>query len=258
MLKRYTTDFTVVSNTSIDAEYILLTLQHPEKLPEINAGQFVEIKVPDSAKSFLRRPISIHDVDYAANTISLLIRIVGSGTLLLSKLTCGDKVNLVFPLGNGFTLEKAGDRPLLIGGGVGTAPMLYLARRLKELGAAPTLLFGARKADGLLCMDKFEAVGSVSVTTEDGSAGVKGFVVDHPIMTEHLQEYTSIFVCGPTPMMKAVASMAKNNGVYCEVSLENKMACGIGVCLCCVTDTKEGHKCVCSEGPVFDINDLKW
>lgn len=257
MLKRFTTDFSVLENKKIGEDYILLTLKHPNCLPEINAGQFVEVQIPDSAKSFLRRPISIHDVNYEQNTISLLIRVVGNGTQLLSTLLCKEIVNLVYPLGNGFSIEKAGSRPLLVAGGVGVAPMLYLAKKLKQYGVTPEFLFGARTSKDLLLLDTFRSEGVVNITTEDGSAGEKGFVTNHSLF-ENLKNYSSVMVCGPTPMMKAVGVAATKASIRCEVSLENKMACGIGVCLCCVTDTKEGHKCVCSEGPVFEINDLKW
>ncbi|MCQ2375620.1 MAG: dihydroorotate dehydrogenase electron transfer subunit [Salinivirgaceae bacterium] len=258
MLKRFTTDFTVVAAEMIDCEYVLLTLKHPEQLPEINAGQFVEVKLPDSATSFLRRPISIHDVNRDNQTLQLLIRVVGNGTKLLSLLTIGDKLNLVYPLGNGFSLDKAGNRPLLVGGGVGVAPMLYLGKRLVEMGAQPEFLFGARNKSGLLRLAEFEKIAKVNITTEDGSVGTKGFVTNHSAIESNIANYSSLLVCGPMPMMKAVAAKAKAAGVRCEVSLENKMACGIGVCLCCVTETKEGHKCVCSQGPVFEINELKW
>lgn len=258
MLKRYTTDFIVSSNTPVDDDYFVLVVKHPETLPEIAAGQFAELSIPDASTTFLRRPISIHDVNYTDNTISLLIKKVGNGTNLLSKLNKGDKLNMVYPLGNGFSIDKAGKRPLLVGGGVGIAPLYYLAKVLKEKGSEPEFLLGARSQSGLLRLDDFQSIASVAVTTEDGSMGTKGFVVNHSCLAESISNYTSILVCGPTPMMKAVAALAKQSNVYCEVSLENKMACGIGVCLCCVTDTQKGHKCVCSDGPVFDINELKW
>lgn len=258
MLQRFTTDFSVVSNEMIDNEYVLMRIKHPGQLPEIHAGQFVELKIPDTAHTFLRRPISIHDVNYVNNTIDLLIRIVGNGTYLLSKLDVNEIVNVVFPLGNGFSISKSGERPLLIGGGVGTAPMLYLARKLKEQGRKPEFLFGVRQSSGLLRISEFQKFGKVNITTEDGSAGTRGFVTDHAALKSEISNYTNFFVCGPTPMMKAVARIAVASNIDCEVSLENKMACGIGVCLCCVTDTKSGHKCVCSDGPVFNVKGLKW
>ncbi len=258
MLKRFAKDFTVVELRPITIDYFVLVLKHDGALPPIAAGQFVEVQIPDTAKTFLRRPISIHDVNYQENTISLLVKVVGNGTSILREVNLGTTLNLVFPLGNGFSVDKAGDRPLLIGGGVGVAPLLYLGKVLTEKGCKPEYLFGARDNKGLLRIDEYLKVGDVNIATEDGSEGKQGFVTDHEVISKHAKQYTSFFVCGPTPMMKAVAKIARDNDVLCEVSLENKMACGIGVCLCCVTDTKEGHKCVCSEGPVFNINDLKW
>lgn len=258
MLKRYTTDFSVEQLERIGKDYILLTLKNPGKMPEVAAGQFVEVQIPDTANTFLRRPISVHDVDYETHTLSLLVRIVGNGTEKLSLMKKGETINLVYPLGNGFDLSKVGDKPLLIGGGVGIAPLLYLGKKLKECGKPVEFLFGSRDKDGLLRNDIYEQIGKINITTEDGSVGTKGFVTNHECLCGNVNSYTSFLVCGPTPMMKAVGNVAKANGIPCFVSLENKMACGIGVCLCCVTDTKEGHKCVCSEGPVFEINDLKW
>lgn len=258
MLKRFTTDFEVVSLEKTGEDFILLTLKHPEKLPEICAGQFVEVKIPDTAGTFLRRPISIHDVDYSTNTLTLLVKIVGNGTRKISQLSSGSIVNLVYPLGNGFPVDKWGNKPLLIGGGVGVAPLLYLAKEINRNGGKAEFLFGARNAQGVLREEVYSAYGKVNITTEDGSMGIRGFVTDHECLTTNAKNYSSFLVCGPTPMMKAVSKVAKAHNIPCYVSLENKMACGIGVCLCCVTDTVQGHKCVCSEGPVFEINDLKW
>ncbi len=254
------TDFLVEKSESIPPNYISLTIKPINgSLPPILPGQFVEVKVPDTAKTFLRRPISIHDVDSDKQTITLLIRVVGNGTKQLSLLQEGDKINVVFPLGNGFDLSRVGKRPLLIGGGVGVAPLLYLGRCLKQQNVEVDFLFGVRSKNDLLRYDVYSSVGRVNITTEDGSMGKQGFVTDHDFLSlQNIGKFTSLLVCGPTPMMKAVGNLAKKANIPCFVSLENKMACGIGVCLCCVTDTNEGHKCVCSDGPIFDINDLKW
>ena len=257
MLKRSITDFTVVENTTVGVGFFRLKLRHPRQLPQINAGQFVEVRTPDTAHTFLRRPISIHDVNYEDNTISLLVKIAGNGTNLLSKLPIGAQLNLVYPLGNGFTLDAPYKKVLLAGGGVGIAPLLYLGKVLKDKGVEVEFLFGARNAEGLLCLSDFEAIGKVNITTEDGSQGTKGLVINHKVM-DSITDFDTVTVCGPTPMMKAIAEICRKANVNCEVSLENKMACGIGVCLCCVTKTTEGHRCVCSDGPVFNINQLEW
>jgi dihydroorotate dehydrogenase electron transfer subunit len=167
-------------------------------------------------------------------------------------------VNLLMPLGNGFTIPCGSKamRPLLIGGGVGVAPLLFLGDTLQKAGYQPEFLLGARSETDIMLLSDFRQRGVVHVTTEDGSMGEKGFVTGHSILQNSL--YDRIYTCGPKPMMVAVARYAQSRNIPCEVSLENIMACGIGACLCCVEKTKEGHQCVCTDGPVFNINQLTW
>ena len=221
-------------------------------LPEILPGQFVEVAV-DSV--MLRRPISVCDVDYAENILYLLVRNAGKGTSAMLNMKAGQVLNIMLPLGNGFNTDCKGKKMLLIGGGVGTAPMLYLGKKLKENGADVTFLTGAKTASELLLIKEMEQIAPVAVTTDDGTAGDKGFVVNSSVWTE---AWDHICCCGPAPMMKAVAKLAREKNIPCEVSLENMMACGLGACLCCVEKTVKGNVCVCSEGPIFDINDLTW
>ncbi len=224
-------------------------------LPAILPGQFVQVAA-NTPGVFLRRPISINDVNYDQNTIDLLIRKAGKGTSTLVALKEGDKLNILLPLGNGFSFDVAsGSRLLLIGGGVGVAPLLYLGRKLKEAGHKPEFLLGARSAADLLELDDFAAVGTVHVSTEDGSMGEHGLVTRHSALEGNID---TIYCCGPAPMMKAVAAIARERAINCEVSLENMMACGLGACLCCVENTVKGNVCVCTEGPVFNINLLNW
>lgn len=224
-------------------------------LPAILPGQFVQVAA-NTPGVFLRRPISINDVNYDQNTIDLLIRKAGKGTSTLVALKEGDKLNILLPLGNGFSLDVAsGSRLLLIGGGVGVVPLLYLGRKLKEAGHKPEFLLGARSAADLLELDDFAAIGTVHVSTEDGSMGEHGLVTHHSALEGNID---TIYCCGPAPMMKAVASIARERAINCEVSLENMMACGLGACLCCVENTVKGNVCVCTEGPVFNINLLNW
>ena len=247
-MKKHIIDLRVESNEQIGGSFVLLRLSPVEgSLPECLPGQFAQLRI-DAPNVFLRRPISIHDV--ADGQIMFLVQVVGNGTRWLAELKQGDVLNAVLPLGNGFSMDKAKESPLLVGGGVGVAPLLYLGRKLRERGTRPTFLLGARTADMLLRLNEFRALGDVFVTTEDGSMGEKGFVTQHSILEN--RHFDIIQTCGPTPMMKAVASWAAAHGVYCEVSLENRMACGIGACLCCVQKTTEGHKCVCTDGPVFE------
>jgi len=254
MLKKFELTLTVVENLKLNNSFFKLILTHSQKLPEMLPGQFVEVKVENTPTVYLRRPISINDVDYKANTLSLIIKSVGDGANALSKLSKGDSLNLLLPLGNGFTLLEGGSA-ILVGGGVGIAPLLYLGRKLKENGVKVSYLLGFKYQSDLIDLSSFEAIGEVNITTEDGSVGVKGFVTNHPVISG---KFDRMYVCGPTPMMKSVAKCALQSGTDCEVSLENMMACGLGACLGCVTQTKEGHKCVCSDGPVFNIKDLEW
>ena len=256
-MKKYILDLEVTSNSKLGNNFILMKLTDKTELPDMRAGQFAELKIENSPKTFLRRPISINYVDRSKNEIWFLIQLVGEGTHKLAELKAGEKLNVVLPLGNGFSKpEDKSKKVLLVGGGVGVAPMLMLGKELKKDGIEPTFLMGARTSNMLLEKDLFESIGRYKVTTEDGSEGEKGFVTNHSILKN--EKFDKIYVCGPTPMMKAVAKYAKEAGIDCEVSLENKMACGLGACLCCVTETTEGHKCVCSDGPVFNINELKW
>ena len=258
-MKKYMSDLSVVANESVGNGFFLMTLKFDDEVPDVRPGQFVEIRVKGADGVMLRRPISIHDFDSVKCTMTLLVHIVGDGTKALSQYSIGDKVDVVYPLGNGFDLKEAGNRPLLVGGGVGVAPLFLLAKELKAIGAEPVFLLGAKTANGLLRINEYQAVCKVDVATEDGSLGVKGFVTNHPDLSiDGLRNFTSVLQCGPTPMMKAVAAKATEAGDKCFASLENMMACGIGVCLCCVNDTVNGMKRVCADGPVFNVKELKW
>ena len=222
-MKKTVMDFRVVENRHIHSLYSLLRLTpcSGERLPEMLPGQFVQVAVDTSKTTFLRRPISINMVDREANELWLLVRRTREGS----------------------------------GGGVGVAPLLYFGRVLREAGYKPEFLLGARSSGDLLELEEFEKLGPVYVSTDDGSAGEKGVVTLNSVLSEHID---MIYCCGPAPMMKAVARVAREKGSGCEVSLENMMACGLGACLCCVEKTVKGNVCVCTEGPVFNINQLTW
>ena len=255
-MKKVLVDLTIKEVQHVNANCVLLVMRADEPLPMTFPGQFAELRVDNTPSVVLRRPISVHSFDAENNEIGFLVQVVGDGTRWLASLKEGDKVNTLMPLGNGFTLPEAcSGRSLLVGGGVGSAPLYYLAQELKKRGCDFSLLIGARSAKDLYRRDAYEALGRVEYTTEDGSLGEKGYVTNHSMLAE---KFDRIYTCGPKPMMLAVAKYARENGIACEVSLENKMACGLGACLCCVEDTKEGHKCVCTDGPVFSIDELKW
>jgi dihydroorotate dehydrogenase electron transfer subunit len=255
-MKKFVHNLTICSYKLIGKDYFVLGVTDKELLPEMFPGQFAEIKVDNNPNVFLRRPISIHDVDYDTNILYLLIRIVGEGTRTMASLKVGDNINLVYPLGNTFN-TKGVKNVLLAGGGCGIAPMLFLARHLHKQKIEVTTLIGGRSAVDILEPDEFRKYGKVCISADDGSLGEKGFMTKNSVL-DNLKSFDRIYSCGPLPMMKVFAAIAKENGIDCEVSLENTMACGIGACLCCVTETTAGNKCVCTEGPVFNINQLKW
>ncbi len=256
-MKKYILDLTVSEVCRINDKYVLIKLTHAEKLPPMVPGQFVEVRVDGSPTTFLRRPISINFVDYDSNELWLLVAAIGDGTRRLAELKKGETLNCVLPLGRGFTIPEQRDaRLLLVGGGVGVAPLLYMGKVMRDRGMEPTFLLGARSASDLLLLEEFRKYGRVLITTEDGTAGERGFVTNHSVLGE--ERFSLISTCGPKPMMMAVARYAAKAQIECEVSLENMMACGVGACLCCVEDTTEGNVCVCKEGPVFNIRQLKW
>lgn len=258
-MNKQQTDMLVVANEALGERYTLMTLTPADntRLPIINPGQFVNVECSDSKSTFLRRPISICDVDYADQTLKLLIRNAGPGTDSLCRLATGRIVNIIYPLGTGFPEElRPEQKVLLIGGGVGVAPLLYYGRRLRYQNIDCRFVLGARSAQDLLLLDTFGSIAPVEVATEDGSMGTKGFVTECPSLLSN--DYDIWCVCGPMPMMKAVARLARKNDTQCYVSLENKMACGLGACLCCVENTVDGHLCTCTSGPVFDTAQLLW
>ncbi len=249
-------DFDLISNKKLTGDYFILDLSSKSKLAEIFPGQFVQLRVDNDRNTFLRRPISVFDVDYEKNVISLLIKKVGAGTRAMSRLEEGAKVNIIYPLGNSFSTGSDTEKALLVGGGVGVAPLLLLSALLKQKSHKFKFLLGYQSSEDIIEKERFARKGEVLITTEDGSYGHKGLITEHPAL--YGDDYDRIYCCGPEPMMKAIAGIARSRNKFCEVSLENNMACGYGVCLCCVVDTNRGKICTCTEGPVFNINELKW
>jgi dihydroorotate dehydrogenase electron transfer subunit len=249
-------DFQVIDIKHIKNEFFVLELLSPGSLPEILPGQFVQARIDGSSSTFLRRPFSVHDVNYRRNTIRILVQVVGHGTGKMSQMVRGDTINLVYPLGNSFSLPENGEKSLLIGGGCGIAPLLYLSGFIRSKGYEQEILVGFRNKERIIEYEEYRKYGKVHVATEDGSEGEKGLVTDHSVFSSG--KFDRFYCCGPDLMMKSVASYAASNNIRCEVSLENLMACGLGVCLCCIVKTTRGNVCSCTEGPVFNINELKW
>ena len=256
-LKKHVQDLLVTKVTSLNKRHFILELMAPEKFPLILPGQFAQVLVENSPSTFLRRPFSIHSVDYQNNTLRLLIQIIGEGTRHLANLKEGDHLNLIYPLGNSFSIPFTKD-VLLVGGGAGVAPLLFMSQFLNQRQIRPTILLGFRTKEEVSEIEEYSKFGRVLVTTDDGTEGEKGFVVDHSVFHRERLDFKKIYCCGPEAMMKAVAKIARLHKIECEVSLENTMACGFGVCLCCITPTDKGNERVCVEGPVFNVSRLRW
>lgn len=255
----YMVDFLVTDSICASSDAILLQMTPADnkislKDMGIRPGQFVQVKTPDNT-TFLRRPISICFADYAENSLWLLVRDAGNGSHAIMHSAINSILNIILPLGHGFNVDKSGNAPILIGGGVGVAPLLMLGSELHYMGISPTFLLGAKNKDSLLLVDKLSFYGDTFISTDDGSYGEKGLVTQNSILTNN---FSSIYCCGPLPMMKSVARIASSRDIFCEVSLENVMGCGIGACLCCVEKTTAGNVCVCKDGPVFNIKQLLW
>lgn len=207
-------------------------------------GQFVNIRVADQ---FLRRPISVCNI--ADGILTIIYKVVGVGTEAMSHLPVGTQLDVLTVLGNGYDLSKAGDKPLLVGGGVGVPPMYMLARQLREMGKAVRVILGFNTKEEVFYEEEFRSLGcEVVVTTVDGSHGIKGFVTN---ALDGKQSY--YYTCGPLPMIKALLQAAGTNG---EVSMEERMGCGFGACMGCTIQTTQGPKRVCKEGPVFPASEL--
>lgn len=212
-------------------------------------GQFVNVAIEGK---YLRRPISVSD--YGEGWLSLVYDVVGDGTHQMSQWTAGASVDLLVALGNGFDPDAQCQRPVLLGGGVGNAPLLGLAKTLVAAGKRPVVVMGFNTAEDVTLLSDLEALGIESyIATVDGSAGTKGFVTD--AINAHDLKFDYFYACGPTPMLKAVCSCLDVPG---EVSLESRMGCGFGACVCCSVMTRDGSKRICKDGPVFGKEELIW
>ncbi len=236
------TVFSILSNELIASHVYKMRLAG--NTDGIKAGQFVDISVPGL---FLRRPISVCDVE--GNTLTLIYKVVGEGTRKMAAMAAGEKLNLLTGLGNGYNIKNAGARPLLVGGGVGVPPLYLLAKQLRAKGLPVRVILGFNTADEVFYEQEFKDLGcEVVVTTADGSHGTQGFVT---AALDGLQTY--YYACGPLPMLRALIAAAGTQG---EVSMEERMGCGYGVCVGCTIQTTQGNKRVCKDGPVFEVKDL--
>lgn len=221
----------------------------------IRPGQFVNIKLDGL---YLRRPISV--CDCIGCVLTLIYKVVGKGTELMSKMTQCDELDVLTGLGNGYDLTKSGETPLLIGGGVGVPPLYMLCRKLAEEGRHPTVVLGFNKAEEVFYPNEFAALGAeVKVATVDGSVGVKGFVTDAiAALSDEGKKFSYFYTCGPEPMLKAVYNSPVLDGVEGEFSFEERMGCGFGACMGCSCKTVTGYKRICKDGPVLEKKEILW
>lgn len=251
------TKFQVVSRHIFPSGCVLITLRPLDgtQLSDCCPGQFIQVKA-DCANAMLRRPISICDIK--DGHLTLFVKPVGPGSKFIASRSVGEIIDAILPLGHGFTVNNIarGEKILLVGGGVGAAPLVLLSHRLAEAGADVCIALGGRSHTDIEQLDTlYSTAARFAFSTDDGTLSEKGVITQNSVFQ---QPYDKIYCCGPTPMMRAVARIAFDKNIWCEVSLENHMACGLGACLCCVQQTSDsGNVCVCTEGPVFNINRLK-
>ncbi len=250
----------VVSHKEIDKDIYSLWLKAPEIAKEAVCGQFVDVYTADSSK-LLPRPISLCEIDKEEGSIRLVYRIAGKGTEQFSRLTAYDTVEILGPCGNGYDMK--GEKPVLMGGGIGIPPMLETAKTLSRMGVSKenlTVVLGFRDVPFLL--EEFEEIATVYMSSDSGNTGVKGTVLD--AVREYGITGDMIYACGPTPMLRAIKNYAQENGIKAQISLEEKMACGIGACLACVCKSKDIddhskvlNKRICKDGPCFYAEEVE-
>lgn len=240
--------FTIISNERVAQKTWRMVLKG-DTSAFTTPGQFANIAL---AGKYLRRPISV--CDYDAETLTLLYDVVGEGTAQMSEMKSGEELNILTGLGNGFDITADCKRPLLVGGGIGVAPLLNLAKAMREAGKEPEVVLGFNTADDVVLEKELTELGfRTIVTTADGSYGIKGFVTDALRGENMIYDY--FYACGPLPMMRALCNELPISG---QLSLDERMACGFGICMCCSLETRNGAKRICKDGPVFLKEELIW
>lgn len=241
-----------------------LKIHSPSISKKALPGNFCHLRVNESYSPLLRRGFSIHQVETEKNSFGLLFKVVGPGTQILSEKKPGEKIDLLAPLGNSFSLPAKDENVVLLAGGMGIAPLFYLINSLLAKKFNPekiTLFFGVKRKGECLLINEIVSTGiRLHLATEDGSSGYKGMITE--LFIQELQsrrfkaKRTKFYACGPNPMLKKVPQISRKFNLDCQVSLENHMPCGVGVCMGCVVKTSEGYKRVCKDGPVFDAREV--
>ncbi|MCT2538032.1 dihydroorotate dehydrogenase electron transfer subunit [Aquibacillus koreensis] len=246
---------TIVAKEQIAKDTIEMTLSGSAVIDTAEPGQFVHINVGTNNTNLLRRPISIADVNKKEQTITIIFKIIGTGTDQLSKYTVGQELDVLVPCGQGYPISKVTmKKALVIGGGIGVPPLYYLAKQLQQKGIEVTAVIGFQSEEHVFYESKFSEIGSCHVVTDDGSYGFKGYVTD--VLDQVDIAYDYYFSCGPTGMLKAVSKKLEDKKGY--ISIEQRMGCGIGACYACVVPTSEpnGFKKICKDGPVFEAKEV--
>lgn len=256
-MKTFQNKVRIISNQRLRDDYWHLEFESGEIAKNALPGQFVNLKVSADQSPLLRRPISIHQVK--GNKVKLFYEVLGPGTQILSTRKPGESLDLIGPLGNGFSYSKLKKnlkpKNILVAGGMGVAPLVFLAQKLDR----PLVVIGARVKAQILCVAEFKALGCrMELATDDGSIGFKGKVTDLLNIILAQDKAAHIFACGPALMLQAVSRVASDHQINAQLSLESHMACGVGACLGCVVSTKSGYRRVCKDGPVFLSQELVW
>ena len=250
----------VLSNENVGPRLHLMTLESPAIAEAVEPGQFIHMRIPGMDDHPLRRPFSVYAADSKRGTLDVLYQVVGYGTDVMTSLAPGLEASLVGPVGRGWQVPEGAEKVMLVGGGVGAAPLYMLCERCVAAGLDVTVVLGAGSHNMLVCRSRYKQLlgANPRCATDDGTYGHAGFCTG--LVEEALAEggYDWVATCGPTPLMRIVAGMAADAGVACSVSMEKKMACGIGACLGCIVDTVDGNKRACVDGPVFPAEKVVW
>lgn len=249
--------YLILNKKTVAREIYSFTIACPEIAAAAAAGQFVHIRTGNFT---LRRPVSICGIDRAKGTLRIVFEIRGEGTAEISRLNEGDFIDMLAPLGHGFTVNPDYKKVVLIGGGIGTPPMLPLA---ETYGKNATVITGFRSADAVILQEDFRKTGAETILcTDDGSLGIHGFVTQPFAEIAAKGDVEAVYACGPMPMLKGISNICRENNIFCEISLEERMACGIGACLGCacrtVKNDEEYFSHVCKDGPVFNAEEVLW
>lgn len=253
----------VILNRKVAPGIWWMSIDAPQISRSARPGQFVHLRVVRSPIQFLRMPFAVYDIAPQMGSIDICYQVLGEGTTQLSQLVPNDLVDVIGPIGNGWSMPASAKNVLLVSGGVGAAPLNMLARAYSVNGSKVDIVMGAQSADMLVCRDRLSGSamcsgGKLYITTDDGSEGTHGFATAVSDDLIRNNDYDYICVCGPGPMERNVVKPALEKGAFCEVSMERLMACGVGACLSCIVETTQGRKRCCVDGPVFNAAEVIW